>query len=280
MAQLKVAILGAGGKMGARVTANLRKKDYQLFFCERGPAVERLRALQVECSAPEQAVPASDLVVLAVPDVLIGQVSKEVVPLLRPGATLVLLDPAAAYARTVTMRDDCTFVVAHPCHPALYRRQDTLEAYEDYFGQTAARQDIVVALYAGKEADYPAAEQLCRDMFAPVERAFRITVDQMILLEPAAAEVGGGSVTYFLRDVIAELVQRGLPREAALSFMMGHVRTVLALTLGLIPGQVSDACKIAIEENYDKIFKEDWRKIFEPEVVRKTVEGMLHPKSR
>lgn len=280
MSDIKMTLLGAGGKMGGRISKNLLEKGYKPFFCERGPAIDRLHQMKLENSEIDKAVPASDIVIMAVPDISIGEVSKEIVPLMRKDSTLILLDPAAAYAKTVMLRDDCTFVVSHPCHPALYKKQDSVEAYEDYFGMGAAKQDIVVALYSGKEERYIAAEKVCRDIFSPVDRAFRITVDQMILLEPAAAEVAGGGVTYFLRDVIEEVVKRGVPKEAVLSFMMGHMRTVLALTLELMPGKVSDACKIAIEENYDRIFKDDWREIFDPAVVKKTVDGMLNPGRR
>ena len=54
--------------------------------------------------------------------------------MMKKGATFILLDPAAAYAREVALRDDCTFVVTHPCHPAIFYEQDTPEARADMFG--------------------------------------------------------------------------------------------------------------------------------------------------
>ena len=60
----------------------------------------------------------SDVVVFAVPDTLIGKLSAEYVPQLKAGTGFIILDPAAAVARELTLRDDCTFAVAHPCHPS------------------------------------------------------------------------------------------------------------------------------------------------------------------
>ncbi len=271
-----ITIVGAGGKMGTRITNNLMKHNYNLLFSEKGEVgLKVIKERGLKNSKVEDAVPVSDLIIMAVPDIYIGVISNEVVPLMKNNATLLLLDPAAAYAETVTLREDCSFVVAHPGHPPLYRKQDTVEAYNDFFGGILARQDVFMALYQGKEENYEIAQQVCREMWAPVDSIFRVTVDQMILLEPAAAEVAGGSVIYLLKEVIAELVQRGIPEEAARSFMLGHLRTVMAIVLGVIPTQVSDACRLAIEQNYDRIVNKNWKGIFEPEVVKKTVKGML-----
>ena len=60
---------------------------------------------------------------------------------------------------------------------------------KDYFGGILARQDIVIALHKGAEEGFVTAEKVCREMFAPVVKAHRITVEQMAILEPATAEV-------------------------------------------------------------------------------------------
>lgn len=44
------------------------------------------------------------------------------------------------------------------------------------------------AIAWGDDEHAVVVEQLCVDMFAPVSQAFRITVDQMALLEPALSE--------------------------------------------------------------------------------------------
>ncbi len=61
-----------------------------------------------------------------------------------PNAGMIILDPAAAVAKEVALRDDCTFAIAHPCHPSYFLDQDSYEARHDYrwFGWKA---DIVMA---------------------------------------------------------------------------------------------------------------------------------------
>jgi hypothetical protein len=43
----------------------------------------------------------------------------------------------------VCMREDLHYTVIHPCHPALFKDQPTLEGYNDHFGGIAGLQDIV-----------------------------------------------------------------------------------------------------------------------------------------
>ncbi|QTL99345.1 oxidoreductase [Iocasia frigidifontis] len=273
--QLTISIIGAAGKMGTRITNNLLKSNYNLLFCENGETgIAKLKERGLTNTETEKAIPQSDLVILSVPDNLIGKISEEIVSMMKKDATLLLLDPAAAYAGEVSLRDDCSFVVVHPGHPPLYRAQDNLEAYNDFFGGVA-RQDVVAALFQGKEKHFEIGKKVAKDMWAPVDNVYDVTVDQMILLEPAAVEVAGGSVVYLIRDVIGELTERGIPKEAAQSFVLGHLRTVLAIVLDVIPAPVSDACKLAIEQNYNRIIKEDWKEIFESDVVEETVKGML-----
>lgn len=53
----------------------------------------------------ETAVPEMDIVLLAVPDILIGKLSPEIIPIMKPGAMVVGLDPAAAYANVMPVRE-------------------------------------------------------------------------------------------------------------------------------------------------------------------------------
>ncbi len=42
-AELKtITVLGAGGKMGMRISANFQKSDYQVFYCENSPRAQEL----------------------------------------------------------------------------------------------------------------------------------------------------------------------------------------------------------------------------------------------
>src|SRR5215212_3436530 len=96
--QLTVAVVGAGGKMGMRVSANLDRSQHDVLFSEASPAgQERVRGEGRQITDTEDAVGQSDVVILAVPDVILGDVSQSVVSKMKSGAILLTLDPAAAY---------------------------------------------------------------------------------------------------------------------------------------------------------------------------------------
>ena len=120
MSKLKVAVIGAGGKMGVRTSTNLTKiSNYDLYLVENSD--KGLQSIKNRGFTPyktEDIVPKVEVVVLAVPDTLINVVSKDIVKLMSPGAGLLILDPAAAVAKELALRDDCTFGVVHPCHPS------------------------------------------------------------------------------------------------------------------------------------------------------------------
>jgi D-apionate oxidoisomerase len=207
-------------------------------------------------------------------------VSADVVPRMKAGAVAILLDPAAAHNDEVSLRDDCSFVVTHPCHPPLFGSQETPEARRDFFGGIHAKQDIVVALHRGTEEAYRLAEQVCREMFAPVVKAHRITVAQMAMLEPAMAEVCAASAAKLMKDALDEAIARGVPAEAARSFMLGHAQIPLAIVFGEIASPFSDAAKIAMQVGAERVIRSDWRGVFEPAEIRATIHRMLHGEKR
>ncbi len=279
----RVALIGAGGKMGARITDNFLRlsKDpdsspYEVSFCEKSEAaVKNLRQKGISITPSDDAVRRADFVVLAVPDALIRSISSNLCPLAKSGATFVLLDPAAAALGEVTIREDLNYVVCHPCHPPLFFEQPTPEARRDLFGGIAAIQDIVIALFSGSEYAYEPAEELCEVMFAPVRNAYRITVEQMAILEPAMAEVVAASAACLMRDAMEEAVKAGVPREAAHAFMMGHAQIALAIAFGAISSPFSDAAKVAIRWGTEQIINPNWRSVFEPDQIRAVIREML-----
>lgn len=244
----RIGLIGAGGKMGCRITDNLLKTEYDVIFCENGEAgKKRLADRGISTDGIEKTAKESDIIVLAVPDVKIKEISEYILPMVRRDTTLILLDPAAAYAGELALRDDCTFVVAHPCHPPLFGKQDTDEARNDFFGGIAAKQDIVIALVQGREDLFDIARQLCIDIFAPVVKCHRITVEQMALLEPAAAEVVIAAAATIMKEALDEVVKMGVPEEAARSFLLGHIQIPLAIAFNEIDSPFSDGAKIAIK---------------------------------
>ena len=154
MSKIVVSVIGAGGKMGARTSNNLAKKpdEFELLMAEASEAgIKSIKERGFEPVPVEVALAKSDVVVFAVPDTLIGKLSAEYVPQLKAGTGFIILDPAAAVARELTLRDDCTFAVAHPCHPSYFIDQDTYEARQDRFGGCGGRQDIVMSKIQGDE---------------------------------------------------------------------------------------------------------------------------------
>jgi hypothetical protein len=279
MAPLTVALIGAGGKMGTRIANNLVGAEaYRLVCSEKGEAgTVRLRERGLEVIPGPEAVRQAEAIVLAVPDASMGPVSDELLPQARAGSLVILLDPAAAAAGELFLRGDLDYVVCHPCHPPLFGEQASEEARRDFFGGIAATQDIVIALAQGREETFAMAEQLCRDIYAPVAAAHRVTVEQMALLEPTMAEVVAASAAVLMGEALEEAVRRGVPREAARAFMLGHAQVPLAIVFGALSSPFSDAAKIAIDWGTARLIQPDWRRVFEPDQVQAVVRAMLHP---
>jgi hypothetical protein len=72
--------------------------------------------------------------------------------------------------------------------------------------------------------------------------------------------------------------KRGIDRNAAISFLTGHVYNLTANFLGLLgKTPVSDACMVAIDLGNRLVLREDWRRIWDDEVLDKVIMTMLHP---
>ncbi|OXS52912.1 semialdehyde dehydrogenase [Cohnella sp. CIP 111063] len=274
---LKIALIGAGGKMGCRITDNLMKGSNSVYYVEvseRGK--QNLAQRGLEPTPQQEAVGEADVVILAVPDVAIGQVSASVVPDMKTGAVLMVLDPAAAYLGKLPKRDDVTYFVAHPCHPPVFNDEVTPEAKRDFFGGVAAKQAIVCALMQGPEEDYAKGELVAREMYAPVMRSHRITVEQMAMLEPTMAETISSMMVTVLGEAMEEAVSRGVPYEAAKDFMLGHINIQLGIVFEKV-NPFSDACLVAIEYGRKAMIKEGWRDLYNSDKVYEQIDIMLHP---
>lgn len=278
--KMTVTVVGAGGKMGTRVSNNLVKHPGKmtLFLCETSDAgIQGIRDRGVDVVSAEVAVPKSDVIILAVPDKVIYQVSTGIVNMMVPGSTLIILDPAAAVAKELALRDDCTFVVTHPCHPSYFLDQDTPEARQDYFGGVAGKQDIVMAKIQGSDENFAQAREVSEIMFSPVVNSYVMGVRDIAFLEPTLVEILGATTLYAMAETVKEAERRGIPRAAAESFLSGHIYNLSANFLGKLNAKVSDACMVAIELGNKLVLREDWKKIWEDEVLDRSIETMLHP---
>jgi len=255
--------------MGLRLTKNLMHSVHRVAYAEiSDTGKERLGELGITVTDAADEVPHSDAVILAVPDMLLGKISQEIVPMMKTGAMLVTLDPACALAGVICHRDDLSFFITHPSHPSVFNWEKTEEAQRDYFGGTLARQAIVCALHSGPEEDYQKGEELAKIIYAPVRKAFRITAEQMGLLEPALVETLCSSLQVVVKRGLDIVISKGVPAEAAKEFLLGHISIQLAVIYGQIPGAVfSDAANKAIERGIPLLLKEDWPRVFDPENV-------------
>ena len=271
----KIALIGAGGKMGLRLATNLKETKYEVSHVEISPeGQERFKQeTGLSCVPREQAITAADAVILAVPDRLIGKVLAEFITELKPGTAIIMLDAAATHAGTLPDRSDITYFVAHPCHPPLFNNETEPNAQKDYFGGIAAKQHIICALAQGPEEHYHLCEQIARSFYRPVMRSHRCTVEQMAILEPALSESVGATFAKVLKDATDEAARRGVPYQAAEDFLLGHLTILLAVAFGIQPnGKLSDGCMQAIKEAEPVIFKEDWLdNIFDPKAVKASV---------
>ena len=234
----KIALIGAGGKMGCRLSDNfLQYPHYEVSYVEIAPAgIEKLTTKGIQVTAAESCVPTADVVILGVPDVAIGAISQQLVPMMKPGALVITLDPAAPLDGKIAHRDDLGYVIAHPCHPSVFNWEPTEAAFRDFYGGVSAKQSIVVALMAGSEAHYALGEKVSQDMYAPVDQTYRITLEQMAILEPAMVETLAQTCMEVVREGFDRIVTLGVPEAAARDFLLWQLRIQIAVVFKEVIG--------------------------------------------
>jgi hypothetical protein len=270
---IQVALIGAAGKMGTRISRSLKgEAEYVVTYVEG--TLEREEPIRQRGDTPTPmatAVPAADVVIMAVPDMVVAQIAAEVAPLMRAASMMVCLDPAAPYAGVIPDREDISVFVCHPAHPSVFNEETDMEARFDFFGSGKARQPIVCALMRGPEDHYDLGETLARAMWKPVLRSHRVTVEQMAILEPVLAETVAATCITVIREAMDEAIRRGVPEDAARDFLLGHVFCELGIIFDKSGFPFSDGAKKAIAEAKRHLFQPDWKKVFEPDAMRESV---------
>jgi D-apionate oxidoisomerase len=270
----KIALFGAGGKMGMRLGANLKNSPYQVAPVEVSEAGRQRLSSELGWSPidADTALDGADIIVLAVPDSAIGKVAHAIIAKLRPGAMVVILDAAAPYAGHLPKRDDITYFITHPCHPPIFNDETEMKAKLDRFGGIAAKQAIVCCLMQGPESDYAKGEQVAKSIWAPVMRSHRLTVEQIALLEPGLAETVVASLLDVMREAMDEVVRRGVPEQAARDFLLGHMNILAAVIFKEQPGVFSDACNKAIQFGKPVLMRDDWKRVFEEDEIAASIQ--------
>ncbi|MGJ4860719.1 phosphogluconate dehydrogenase C-terminal domain-containing protein [Labrys sp. La1] len=268
-----IALFGAGGKMGYRLASNLKASSFEVRHVEVSAAgQERLKTgLGLDSVAPDAALEGADVVILAVPDTLIGKVAGGIVDKLEPGTMVVVLDAAAPFAGHLPDRPDLTYFVTHPCHPPIFNDETEMAAKKDHFGGIAAKQHIVSALMQGPESAYAIGEEVAKVIWAPVMRSHRVTVEQMALLEPGLSETVCATLLVVMREAMDEVVARGVPHEAARDFLLGHMNVLGAVIFDEVKGVFSDACNKAIAFGKPALMRDDWKRVFEPNEIADSI---------
>ena len=267
-----IALIGAGGKMGCRLTDNFLKNGASVSYVETAPqGVERLRERGVATTTLAAAVPGADVVILAVPDVVIGEMAREVVAAMKPGSLLLTLDPAAPLDGQIPHRADIGCVVTHPSHPSIFNWEPTEEAFRDFYGGVSAKQAAVCALLYGTEDHFALGVELTRAMYAPVSRVHRVTIEQMAMLEPALVEMLAQTCMEVVKEGHDRLVAAGVPADAVRDFVLGHLRIQIAVLFGEVNGTFSDAAYKISRRAKPILFRDGWQRIFDLDDIREQV---------
>ena len=271
-----IALMGAGGKMGLRIASKLKERaDYKTLYVEISDAGKAdLAKLGLSATPQDEAIQQADVVILALPDRLIGKICNDIVPKVKSGTMVMGLDPAAGYAGELPEREDISYFISHPCHPPMFGEETDLEAQRDWFGGVKAKQNVVCSLHHGPEADYAKGEAIARIIFAPVLRAHRITTEQMAVLEPALVETLVLTCLMVVHEAMEEAIKMGLPKQAVLDFLLGHIRTTVAIVWDFAGAPASDGAKLAAAQAMKQIFQPDWKKILKIENVKKSVKDI------
>ncbi|MGA0559701.1 phosphogluconate dehydrogenase C-terminal domain-containing protein [Larkinella sp. VNQ87] len=272
----KIVLVGAGGKMGCRLTDNfLKYPDYDVAYLEVSEqGCENLRQRGVTTSQPGEVIPDADVVILAVPDVAIGRISENLIPAMKPGALVLTLDPAAPLDGVLFHRDELGYVIAHPCHPSVFNWEPTEAAFRDFYGGISAKQSIVVALMHGSEDHYALGEKVSQDMYGPIDKTHRITLEQMAMLEPAMVETLAQTCMEVVREGYDKIVSLGVPEAAARDFVLGHLRIQIAVLFKEVNGTFSDAAYKISKRAKPILFREGWQHIFEMDDIREQVKDI------
>jgi hypothetical protein len=174
----------------------------------------------------------------------------------------------------VFLRDDLGYVIAHPCHPSVFNWEPTEQATRDFYGGITAKQSIVVALMQGSEADYQLGAQVAGEMYAPIDKVHRITLEQMAILEPAMVETLAQTCMEIVKEGYDRVVELGVPEAAARDFVLGHLRIQIAVLFKEVNGTFSDAAYKISKRAKPVLFKEDWKKIFDMNDIREQVKDI------
>lgn len=77
-----------------------------------------------------------------------------------------------------------------------------------------------------------------------------------------------------VHEAMEEVIKMGLPKQAVLDFLLGHIRTTVAIVWDFAGAPASDGAKLAAAQAMKQIFQPDWKKILKIENVKKSVKDI------
>jgi hypothetical protein len=127
---------------------------------------------------------------------------------------------------------------------------------------------------SGDESHYALAEKISQDMYAPIHHTHRITVEQMVILEPAMVETLAQTCMEVVKEGYDKIVSLGVPEAAARDFVLGHLRIQIAVLFKEVNGTFSDAAYKISKRAKPLLFRENWQKIFEIDDIKEQVKDI------
>jgi hypothetical protein len=94
----------------------------------------------------------------------------------------------------------------------------------------------------------------------------------MALLEPGLSETVCATLLSTMREAMDEVVARGVPKEAARAFLLGHMNILSAVIFEEIEGAFSDACYKAIKFGKPELIQPGWKKVFDRDALAASIQ--------
>jgi hypothetical protein len=90
------------------------------------------------------------------------------------------------------------------------------------------------------------------------------------------SETCSGTFVVAMKEAMEEAIKRGVPREAAFDFLMGHVNVQLAIVFEQIEWKMSEGAYLVIDKAMKRIFRPDWKGVFDREELKASVRAICN----
>ena len=75
------------------------------------------------------------------------------------------------------------------------------------------------------------------------------------VMEPALVETLTLTCFFVMREAMEEVIKMGLPRQAVIDFLLGHIRCTTAIVWDFAGAPVSDGAKLAVSKAMGQVFQ-------------------------